>query len=74
MMVPSNNLEQYIPQRPQDTTPLAGTFTVGKDGIVVGLGKVLTQQDVLAQPDVWPSYTKVLQREFHTVEGVGVVF
>lgn len=73
MVVPSNNLDQFVTNPITGKTPLAGSFVLDKDGVPTAVGKTLTNDEVLQQ-DIWPTYSKVLKREFHTVEGVGVVF
>jgi hypothetical protein len=74
MLVPSNNLEMYVDIKSLSAkTPLAGEFKLDNDGIPIGLGKILTNEQV-HQEKFWPTYSKILEREFHTVEGVGVVF
>jgi len=54
-------------------TPLMGQLELNAQGIPVGLGKTLTNQQVL-DSKVWPTYSKILEKEFHVVEGTGVVF
>jgi hypothetical protein len=73
MIVPSNNLDQFVPQPITGTTPLAGSLVLDKDGVPTGLGATLTNDQVVKQ-NIWPTYSKILKREYHTVEGVGVVF
>jgi len=53
--------------------PLKGTLEVDAQGIPTAVGKSFSNKDVLEQ-NLWPTYCKILQKEFHEVEGVGVVF
>lgn len=73
MVVPSNNLEQFVPQPITGKTPLAGSVLLDKDGVPTNLGETLTNGQVVDK-NIWPTYSKILKREYHTVEGVGVVF
>lgn len=68
---PNNTLENYVTATTA-SSPLAGELRV-VDGSVTAATTAKTHQEVV-QENLWPSYTKVLQREFHTVEGVGVIF
>lgn len=72
MLVPSHNLDSYVdPAKVTADTPLAGVFEL-KDDIPVGF-KVYSQAEVLKN-NLWPTFCSILKREFHEVEGVGVVF
>lgn len=74
MVVPSNNLDQFVPPGSVTAqTPLAGHFVLDAKGIPTGLGKTLTNEEVV-KGAVWPTFTKILKKEFHQVEGIGVVF
>ena len=72
MVVPGGNLESML-ENISSETPLAGQLSVGSDGVPTGVGKHLTNAQVVAQ-NVWPTYCKILAKEFHDVEGVGVIF
>lgn len=73
MVVPSQNIDSFLGATPpSDNTPLAGVFQV-KDDIPVGIEQVLTNAQVV-EKNLWPTYCSILQKKFHTVEGVGVVF
>lgn len=74
MVVPSDNLHLYVPPNAITIdTPLAGQFQLDKDGIPTGLGPTLTNGQVL-QGKVWPDMSSILQKQFRTIEGVGVIF
>jgi hypothetical protein len=74
MVVPSDNLDQYVvPHSLNGSTPLAGTFVLDDKGIPTGLGKTYTNEEV-RNGDIWPTYRKILNKEFHVVEGIGNVF
>jgi hypothetical protein len=76
MVVPSNNLEDFVPEGSiTGSTPLAGGFIYDKETntIPIKLGKTLTNDEVISS-NIWPSYTKILNKDFHVVEGVGVIF
>jgi hypothetical protein len=74
MVVPSNNLDSHIDMKLiHYKTPLAGQFVLDKVGIPTGLGPTLTNEQVY-ESKFWPTYCNVLDRKFHLVEGVGVIF
>lgn len=76
MIVPSNNLSDYVAGGAANhaTTPLAGQFVVdATTGIPTGIATPLTNEQVVAT-NIWPTYTKILQKDYHAVEGVGVIF
>lgn len=74
MIVPSDNLDQHLEGHVLNgSTPLLGQFSLDQDGIPTGIGKTLTNDQVV-QENTWPTFTNVLKKEFHEVEGVGVVF
>jgi hypothetical protein len=74
MVVPSNNLDEFIPiGSVTGETPLAGEFVLDTKGIPTKLGKTLTNEEVM-KGSVWPTFSNVLKKEFHKVEGVGVIF
>lgn len=73
-LVPSDNLDTYVKLDALDAkTPLAGQFVMDADGVPTALGKPLTNEQVMAK-GIWPTYNKILKKDFHKVEGVGVVF
>ncbi|GAX11110.1 hypothetical protein FisN_9Hh201 [Fistulifera solaris] len=72
MVVPSQNLDSFVTTPPTDQTPLAGVLKV-QDDIPVKVEPVLTNAQVL-EKNIWPTYCSILQKKFHTVEGVGVIF
>ena len=72
MIVPSNNLDQYV-SNVTGSTPLAGELVLDSKGIPTKLGPTLTQDQVL-QKKTWPTFCDILEKKFHEVEGVGVIF
>lgn len=74
MLVPSENLDEYVDGfEIQGSTPLLGQFTLGGDGVPTAIGKTKTNDEVV-QSKVWPTFSLILKKEFHEVEGVGVVW
>jgi len=74
-IVPSDNLDQYVDRAKIGAeTPLAGQFKLDGRGIPTGTGPTLTNEQVAKQTDVWPTYASILNKKYHEVEGVGVVF
>lgn len=74
MLVPSENLDEYVDgSQIQGSTPLLGQFTLDGDGVPTDVGETKTNDEVV-QSKVWPTFSSVLQKEFHVVEGVGVVW
>lgn len=73
-LVPSDNLDQLIDMsKLTDKTPLAGSFELDAKGIPTKLGPTLTNQQVIDK-NIWPTYNSILQKKFHEVRGVGVIF
>jgi len=74
MIVPSNNLESHIDMSAvTGSTPLAGQFEFDKDGVPIKTGKPLTNDEVI-EKKIWPTYSKILEKEYHEVEGIGAVW
>lgn len=74
MIVPSDNLEDHLDGFTVDgSTPLLGELKLDSKGIPTGLGKVATNDEV-TKSGVLETYSKILKREYHEVEGVGVVW
>jgi hypothetical protein len=74
MSVPSNNLKDYIDFKLiHHDTPLAGQFIYDANGIPIKLDKTLTNAEVYNTKH-WSTYCKILERQFHVVDGVGVKF
>jgi hypothetical protein len=72
-IVPSENLDTLVEGFTiGGSTPLLGEIKVDAKGIPTGLGKVQTNDDV-SKAGIWPTYSNILKREYHEVEGVGVV-
>lgn len=73
-VVDSDNLDKLIDlSKLTGSTPLAGSFELDKKGIPTKLGPTLTNDQVLER-NVWPTYSAILGKKFHEVEGVGVIF
>lgn len=74
MIVPTETLHHYINKdKIHSKTPLAGELILDNNQIPVKLGTTLTNEQVI-QKNIWPTYNKILKKEFHVIEGVGVVF
>jgi hypothetical protein len=73
MVVPSDNLADYVAVPPSPQTPLAGTFALDAEEVPTGVGPTLSNEQVWSG-GAWPTVSSILKKEFHTVEGVGVVF
>ena len=73
-IVPSGNLDDYLQGFTVDgSTPLLGELVVDSKGIPTGTGKIKTNDEV-AKSGVLETFSKILKKEFHVVEGVGVVW
>lgn len=74
MVVPSDTLDQFVdPNKVTASTPLAGTLELDNKGIPKAIGKAYTNEQVIKE-GLWPTYCNILQKKFHAVEGVGVIF
>lgn len=74
MLVSSENLDDYLEGFAiSGATPLLGELVVDANGIPTGVGKTKTNEEVF-QSGTLDTYSKVLNREFHVVDGVGVVW
>lgn len=72
MVVPSDNLDSFVDSSQVTAeTPLAGEFTL-ENGIPKAT-KVHSHAAVMKN-NLWPTYVSILKKEFHQVEGTGVVF
>ena len=73
-LVPSGNLDDLLEGFTVDgSTPLLGELKLDGKGIPTGTGKIKTN-DQVAKDGSLASFTKILNKEFHTVEGTGVVW
>ncbi|KAG7352860.1 AMP-binding enzyme [Nitzschia inconspicua] len=73
-IIPSGNLDDLLKGFKVDgTTPLLGELVVDGKGIPTGTGKVKTNDEV-AKSGTLETFSKILKKEFHTVDGVGVVW
>ena len=74
MIVPSENLDSLLDGKTVDgSTPLLGELILDSKGIPTSVGKTLTNDEV-TKSHVWDTYSKILNREYHEVEGVGVTW
>jgi len=74
MIIPGDNLDDHLDGFAVDgSTPLLGELKLDSKGIPTGLGKVATNDEV-TKSGVLESFSKILKREYHEVEGVGVVW
>lgn len=73
-VVPSENLDTLVDtSKLTASTPLAGKFKFDSNGIPTAVDTPLTNAQVF-ETGIWPTYNKILKKEFHKVEGVGVIF
>ena len=73
-VVPSDNLDKLIDtSKLTDKTPLMGSLELDAKGIPSKLGPTLTNKQVMDKK-IWPTYSAILEKQFHDVEGVGVIF
>ena len=75
MIVPAGNLDQVEPAtlNLNGETPLAGELKLDANSIPVSIGQTLTNKQVL-QKKLWSTFSSILQKKYHEVEGVGVIF
>ena len=74
MIVPSEDLSDYLDGfEVNGSTPLLGELKTDARGIPASVGKILTNDEV-TKSGVWDTYSKILNREYHEVDGVGVVW
>ena len=74
MLVSSENLDDYLEGFSiSGTTPMLGELVLDANGIPTSVGKTKTNEEVFKSGEL-DTYSKVLNREFHVVEGVGVVW
>lgn len=77
MLVPSNNLDDKLREAGNvvidGSTPLLGQFTLDGTGVPTGVDKILTNDEV-NDSKILPTYSSILNQEFHDVGGVGVIF
>uniref|UniRef100_A0A7S4A8Y6 AMP-dependent synthetase/ligase domain-containing protein n=1 Tax=Pseudo-nitzschia australis TaxID=44445 RepID=A0A7S4A8Y6_9STRA len=73
-VVPADNLNDHLQGFTVDgSTPLLGELIVDAKGIPTGTGSIQTNDEV-ATSGVLETYSKILSRDFHVVEGEGVVW
>jgi len=73
-VVPADNLSNHLQGFTVDgSTPFLGELIVGPDGVPTGTGNILTNDEV-AESGCLETYSKILNRDFHVVEGEGVVW
>lgn len=74
MLVPSENLDQWLENHEvTGASPLLGQFKLDGEGIPTGKGEVLTNDQVIKN-NVWPTFSNILKKDYHEVEGVGVIW
>jgi len=74
MLVPSENLTDLLGgAQISGSTPLLGQFTVGSNGVPSGVGKTMTNDEVV-KANALPTFASILKKEFHEVDGEGVVW
>lgn len=75
MIVPAGNLDQVEPAtlNLNGETPLAGELKLDANSIPVSIGQTLTNKQVL-QKKLWSTFSSILEKKYHEVEGVGVIF
>lgn len=73
-VIPSGNLKDLLQGFTVDgSTPFLGELVVDAKGIPTGIGKIKTN-DQVAKSGALQTFSKILNKEFHTVDGVGVVW
>jgi hypothetical protein len=71
---PVGDLESWVKDnKPTASTPLYGELVVDSKGIPTKLGKTMTNEEV-AKANVWPIFSKMLQKQYQEVEGIGNVW
>lgn len=74
MLCPTGKLSVLLKGAKIDgQTPLAGELIIGVDGIPTGMGKILSNEEVV-EKEVWPEFGSILKKEYQEVDGLGVVF
>jgi len=70
----TGNLESVMSGQSVDgKSPLMGELKVDGSGIPTGVGKTLSNEEVV-QKGVWPQFSGILKKQYTEVAGVGVVF
>jgi hypothetical protein len=73
-IVPSENLDTHLDGfEITGSTPFLGELALDAKGIPTGAGKVSTNDQVAASGAL-VTFSNVLKRQYHEVDGVGVVF
>jgi hypothetical protein len=73
-IVPSENLDEHLDGFTiTGGTPLLGELVCDAKGIPTATGKIQTNEEVMSA-GVWETFSKILKREYHEVEGTGVVW
>ena len=83
MLVPADTVKDWLETAQRDptltvrpidpSTPLMGQLVLDDRGIPTAVGPSLSNEQVIEQK-AWETYCKILLKEYHEVEGVGVVF
>jgi len=73
-VVPADNLSEHLDGVTIDgKTPFLGEFVFDANGIPTGTGKIQTNDEV-SKSGVLDTFSKIISKEFHIVEGEGVVW
>jgi len=73
-VVPADNLSDHLDGSTVDgSTPFLGEFVLDANGIPTGTGKIQTNDEV-SKSGVLDTFSKIISKEFHVVEGEGVVW
>jgi len=74
MLCPSGKLPNLLEgANINGKTPLMGELILGEDLVPTGIGKVLSNEEVV-NTGSWPEFSSILKKDFKEIEGVGVVF
>jgi len=74
MLVPAEDLDFLLEGVDLNgETPLLGEIVLGDDGLPVGKGGILSNDDV-TRGGKWPEFSSIVKKDYIEVEGVGVIF
>jgi len=73
-VIPAGNLKEHLDGfTVTGSTPFLGELVLDDKGIPTGTGKIQTNDDV-TKSGVLETFSKILSKDFHVVEGEGVVW
>ena len=73
-VIPAGNLKEHLDGfTVTGSTPFLGELVLDDKGIPTGTGKIQTTEDV-TKSGVLETFSKILSKDFHVVEGEGVVW